>query len=189
MLELINKIIYYPLLRKYYNASQSVKNLIDADVFAYLNTPQKIPETQLLIKCLHSSYFRTIYYHRVGRLTGILRNYKRSNLFPIISSSCKIGAGICFHHPYGTIINAKSIGDNFTFRHLSTIGNKCDGRNDLTPVIGNNVTLGAGVIIIGNITIGDNVTIGAGAVVTKDIPDNAVVGGNPAHIIRIIHNV
>lgn len=43
MLELINKIIYYPLLRKYYNASQSVKNLIDADVFAYLNTPPENP--------------------------------------------------------------------------------------------------------------------------------------------------
>ena len=46
------------------------------------------------------------------------------------------------------------------------------------------MSCGCHVIIIGDITIGNNVTIGAGAVVVKDVPDNAVVVGNPARIIK-----
>ena len=73
---------------------------------------------------------------------------------------------------------------NFSFRQNTTIGNKKDGRNDLLPVIGNNVTLGANVVIIGDVRIGDNVIVGAGSVVVKDIPANSVVAGNPAKIIK-----
>lgn len=52
--------------------------------------------------------------------------------------------------------------------------------------IGNNVWIGANVFIGGGIEIGDNVTIGANSVITKSIPSNLVVGGNPAQIIRSI---
>ena len=54
----------------------------------------------------------------------------------------------------------------------------------MIPTIGDNVSIGANVNIIGNITIGNNVEIGAGSVVVNDIPDNCVVVGNPARIIR-----
>lgn len=47
-----------------------------------------------------------------------------------------------------------------------------------------NVTVGANAVIIGNITIGNNVIVGAGSVVVKDVPDNAIVAGNPARIIK-----
>lgn len=57
-------------------------------------------------------------------------------------------------------------------------------KNNGRPIIGNNVNLGANVVIIGNIHIGDNVIVGAGSVVVKDIPDNCIVAGNPARIIR-----
>lgn len=50
--------------------------------------------------------------------------------------------------------------------------------------IGNNVWIGGNVTILPGVTIGDNVTIGAGAVVTKDIPADVVVAGNPAKIIK-----
>jgi maltose O-acetyltransferase len=50
-------------------------------------------------------------------------------------------------------------------------------------VIGNNVFLGAGAIVLPGVTVGNNVVIGAGAIVTKDVPDNVVVAGNPAEII------
>lgn len=53
-------------------------------------------------------------------------------------------------------------------------------------IIGNNVWIGEGVCILPNVTIGDNVIIGANSVVTKDIPSNAVVGGVPAKIIKIL---
>lgn len=53
------------------------------------------------------------------------------------------------------------------------------------PIIGNHVRISKGAIVFGGITIGDNAIIGANAVVNKPVPDNAVVAGVPAKIIRI----
>lgn len=50
--------------------------------------------------------------------------------------------------------------------------------------IGNNVFIGAGAIVLPGVTIGDNVVIGAGSIVTKDIPDDSVAVGNPAHVVK-----
>ena len=50
--------------------------------------------------------------------------------------------------------------------------------------IGDNVWFGGNCVVLPGVTIGNNVVVGAGSVVTKDIPDNAVVAGNPAKIIR-----
>lgn len=59
------------------------------------------------------------------------------------------------------------------------------GRNgNEFPIIGDNVYIASNATVIGNIRIGDNVIVGAGSVVTKDIPNGAVVVGNPAHRIR-----
>lgn len=52
-------------------------------------------------------------------------------------------------------------------------------------MIGDNVTIFAGAKVIGNIRIGNNVTVGANSVVTSDVPDNAIVAGVPARILRI----
>lgn len=52
--------------------------------------------------------------------------------------------------------------------------------------IGNNVWFGAGVTVLPGVTVGDNAIVGAGSVVTKDVPSNAIVAGNPARLIRMI---
>ena len=91
-----------------------------------------------------------------------------------------IGKGLKIYHGVGLVINGYSkIGENFTVRHCVTIGNKVlnDGSLSNSPVIGNNVELGASACIIGGITIGDNVKVGAGTVINKNIADNITVVG------------
>ena len=64
-----------------------------------------------------------------------------------------------------------------------------DIRRDLIPkkvIIGNNVWIGSGSIILPGTSIGDNAIIGAGSVVNKDIPENTIAVGNPAKVIKKI---
>lgn len=132
--------------------------------------------------------YRNLFYYRVGgiwafALNFVLPEYKS---FYIRCSDGFGGGAFVLNHPYGTIINAKEIGRNFTICQLTTIGNKEHGHNNLIPTIGDNVSLGANVTIIGDIKIGNNVIVGAGSVVVKNVPNNCVVAGNPAKIIRKI---
>ena len=53
-------------------------------------------------------------------------------------------------------------------------------------VVGSNVWLGGGVIVLRGVTIGENSVVGAGAVVTRDLPPNVVAVGNPARVIRVL---
>jgi putative colanic acid biosynthesis acetyltransferase WcaB len=94
----------------------------------------------------------------------------------------KIGKGFKVYHIQAIVINKNSIiGENFTLRQSTTIGNK--GQDGKSPIIGNNVNIGSNVCIIGDITIGDNVNIGAGSTVVKNVPSNCTVVGNQARII------
>lgn len=143
-------------------------------------------ETTIEFLFYKDSYYRNILYHKLENtvVKSILQHIYKPNNLLCISQSTKLSGGINWSHPIGTFLNAKSIGENFSFRQNTTIGNKKDGRNDLIPTIGDNVVVGANVCIIGDINIGDNVIIGAGCVVTKDVPPNVIVIGNPMKIIE-----
>ncbi|MCI5197043.1 MAG: serine acetyltransferase [Candidatus Electrothrix sp. AW5] len=104
-----------------------------------------------------------------------------------VGGQCKIGAGLFLPHTQGTIIGAKRIGRNVTIHQQVTIGAKeadIAFSNDQRPVIGNNVMIGAGSKVLGNITIGNNVKIGANAVVLSSFPDNVLIAGVPARIVK-----
>ena len=101
----------------------------------------------------------------------------RNNSF--IPWSVPIGDGIEFPHGISGIFisNNAVIGENCVIFHQVTIGsNNLEGsRGKGAPIIGNNVYIGAGAKIIGNVRVGNNVRIGANAIVTIDIEDNSTV--------------
>lgn len=86
-------------------------------------------------------------------------------------------------HPFGVVIGrGVRLGSDCKIYQGVTIGSKLED-GVAYPVIGNNVTIYANSVIIGGIVIGNNVIIGASTLVINDVPDNAVVVGNPARII------
>ena len=97
-----------------------------------------------------------------------------------------IGPGFRIYHAGDFLYVGQNvhIGKNCTMLPGIVFGNKTEEPDNHRVKVGDNCYFGLGVKILGSVKIGNNVTIGANAVVTKDIPDNAVVGGIPAKIIK-----
>ena len=98
-----------------------------------------------------------------------------------IPSQTKIGGGFSISHFGMVIINPQTvIGENCHITGGVIIGKK----HGKSPCIGDNVSIGANATSIGGVKIGNNSVIGAGAVVVSDVPDNAMVAGNSAKVIK-----
>ena len=129
--------------------------------------------------------YRTVFYWRIGRKSRYIRWLASAHptLYIQVSPN-NVGKGFVIQHGHSTIVLIKSCGDNCQIWQNVTLGKKQSGDKQPIPSIGNNVKICAGAIILGDVHIGDNSTIGAGSIVLKDVPDNCVVVGNPARIIK-----
>jgi serine O-acetyltransferase len=95
-----------------------------------------------------------------------------------ISPMSDIGPGLLIMHSVGVVIGPDvSAGTDLTIHQNVTLG---DGSRPGQPTLGNSVTLGAGAVVIGPISIGDWAQVGANAVVTRDVPASSVATGIPA---------
>jgi len=103
-----------------------------------------------------------------------------------IHPGAKIGDGFFIDHGMGVVIGETSeIGDNVTLYQGVTLGGTSHQRTKRHPTLGNNVVVGVGAQLIGDITIGDNTKVGAGSVVVNSAPANATVIGVPGRVVAV----
>ena len=103
-----------------------------------------------------------------------------------IHPSAQIGRGLFIDHGMGVVIGETAVlGDNVTLFQGVTLGGTGKERGKRHPTIGNNVVIGAGAKVLGNITIGNNSIIGANAVVIRDVTQYSTVVGVPGRVTKI----
>jgi serine O-acetyltransferase len=102
-----------------------------------------------------------------------------------IHPGATLGKGFFIDHATGVVIGETTIiGDNVSLWQGVTLGGVSASKGKRHPTIGNNVTIGAHAVVLGDINIGDNVKIGAGSVVVKDVPSNCTVVGVPGRVVK-----
>ncbi|WP_461450162.1 serine acetyltransferase [Mucilaginibacter sp.] len=151
------------------------KKLILSDVYDVKN---------LLLSLIFVKHYRNLFYYRVGNCKYFFKWLLPEDSTIHVPVSLDLGSHAHFVHNTSCFLNAKKIGDNFVCYHHVTIGTNGLGYFD-KPVIGNNVTIYTGAVVVGNITIGDNVIISANSVVIKNVPSNSLIVGNPAMIVKL----
>ncbi len=120
--------------------------------------------------------------HHLKPLAVILYRLNAVISHVVIGRGADFGPGLVILHSIGIVVNSNvRAGKNLVMEHGVTIG----AEKNLSPVLGDNVFIGAGAKIIGPVHVGSDVKIGANAVVTKDVPDGATVVGIPARVIKI----
>ena len=132
--------------------------------------------------CTRERTFRNLFYYRIGEYLSAPIKWLLPPEHTLTIWCPQIGPGAHFEHNYATYLNAESIGSNFYCLQLVTLGNGKGGR----PTIGDNVSIYTGSTVYGGIRIGNNVKIAAGSIVFHDVPDNCIVAGNPAVVVKTL---
>ncbi|MBR6951282.1 MAG: acyltransferase [Oscillospiraceae bacterium] len=133
----------------------------------------------------------TSFFYRILIGLGLKQRVDYNSIEELRKRGVEIGENV---HLYGTSIDfchgfLVSIGNNVTLTGVTVLAHDASTQIPLgvskvgRVIIGDNVFVGRGSIILPNVRIGNNVIVGAGSVVSRDIPDNSVVAGNPVHFL------
>ncbi len=136
---------------------------------------------------LHALFYyrvaRAIFLWQIPLLPRMISQFARWLTGVEIHPGAKIGKGLFIDHGMGVVIGETSvIGDNVTLFQGVTLGGTGKQKGKRHPTLGNNVVVGTGACVLGDIHVGDNVSIGANAVVVRDVPANSTVVGVPGRI-------
>lgn len=180
-------------LQYFLNADRIAMNLQDRhwirDYLAASIAPWRIWSLVKCLRCLEYALNRYNKKHGVLRLVRYLF-FKRKYFYlqmqmGMFISPNVFGPGLNVVHPgYIWAASSSRVGKNCTILPRVLLGKKHPRTPAPCIFIGDDCYIGTGSTILGPIHIGNNVTIAAGAVVVKDVPDNCIVAGNPATIIK-----
>lgn len=167
------------------------------DYKRFRNKEKKVSLFNYIYMFLNNAGFRAVLLYRLGHyfylrqiplIPGICQRLMHHLCHCWINVSARIGPGFMIAHVGGIIIGGSTIiGKNCDIRQNVTFGgnfNKVSSDNRTQPIIGDNVSICPGAVIVGPIKIGSNSIIGANSVVTRDFPENVIVSGIPATIIK-----
>ena len=200
MIALIKKVLFYinylrtaPEYLGYLLSAQRREIKMDLDRWRDVTSDRCAPEKSdfaLMNRLLMSQKaFRSLLQWRlrkppftiVGVLFWVVARILWKPLDSLYFGTYEIGGGLFIQHGYSTSIDAERIGENCWINQQVTIGYSGSEH----PILEDWVTVHAGAKVIGGVTMHRNSTAGANAVVVKDVPENAVVGGVPAKIIKM----
>jgi serine O-acetyltransferase len=145
-------------------------------------------EVVLLYSGLHAlwgyRFHHWLWLHKWRFLARALSQWARLLTGIEIHPGAEIGRRFFVDHGMGVVIGETTIiGDDVTLFQGVTLGGTGKEIGKRHPTLRNNVVVGAGARVLGNIVIGENSRVGAGSVVLRDVPDNSTVVGVPGHIV------
>lgn len=174
------------------SAQHSVRELIAADLDA-MREGLPVGARRLAARLALHTRWRVVVYWRLAQagmgnaLTKPLALALTSRILSIsgaeLQPAARIGAGVVLKHTTGLVVGGEVVaGERLTLHQNVTLGDRVPFGGQ--PRLGDDVTVGAGACVLGPISIGDRVTVAANSVVLDDVPDDCVVAGAPARIVR-----
>lgn len=131
---------------------------------------------------LYHRFAHFLYKKRLFFLARMVSQFARFMTGIEIHPGATIGRRLFIDHGMGVVIGETAIiGDDCTIYHQSTLGGTGKESKKRHPTLKNNVFVGSGSKVLGNVVIGNNVKIGANAVVLKDVEDNTTIVGIPEY--------
>ena len=167
-----------------YVMKDEIKAAMDRDPAA-----EKISEIIFTYSGIHALFFykvaRSFYEMSVPFLPRFLSQIAKWLTGIEIHPGAKINKGFFIDHGMGVVVGETTIiGENVTLFQGVTLGGTGKETGKRHPTIGNNVVVGAGAKVLGNIIVGNNVNVGANAVVIRDVPDDSTVVGVPGRVAK-----